>query len=73
VINEELLIECAKRGAQLHAEQHPRPSQVNMTQAAEMLGLSAQTARKMVRDGRLGLNSLGMIPISEIDQALRVR
>ena len=70
---QELLIECAKRGAQLYAEQHPRPTHVNQVQAAQMLDLSAQTIGKMVRNGRLALNGLGLIPISEIDRALLIR
>lgn len=73
MITEELLITCAKRGAQLYAEQHPRPTQVNMTQAAEMLDLTPQTVRKMVRDGRIALNKLGLIPIMEIDRALSIK
>lgn len=72
MITEEILIECARRGAQLYAEQHPRPVQVTQVQAAQMLDLSAQTICKMVRAGRLSLNGLGMIPILEIDRALQV-
>ncbi|SFA84857.1 hypothetical protein SAMN04515620_10533 [Collimonas sp. OK607] len=73
MVTEDILIECARRGAQIYAEQHPRPSQVTQVQAAQMLGLSAQTICKMVRAGRLSLNGLGMIPISEIDGALRLK
>jgi hypothetical protein len=72
MITEDILIECARRGAQLYAEQHPRPAQVTQVQAAQMLGLSAQTVGRMVREGRLPLNKLGYIPISEIDKALLV-
>lgn len=72
-MTEEMLIECAKKGAQFYAEQHPRPTQVNMTQAAEMLYLSPQTVRKMVRNGRIALNKLGLVPISEIDRVLSIR
>jgi hypothetical protein len=32
---EEILIECARLGAQIYAEQHPRPSQVTQAQAAQ--------------------------------------
>jgi hypothetical protein len=71
MVTEEILIECARLGAQIYAEQHPRPSQVTQVQAAQMLGLSAQTVGRMVREGRLKLNGLGMIPVSEIDHALR--
>jgi hypothetical protein len=70
---EELLITAAAKGAQFYAEQHPRPSQVNAMQAAEMLNKSPQTVRKMIKDGRLALNRLGLIPVSEIDRALAAR
>jgi hypothetical protein len=52
-------------------EMHPRPSHVNQTQAAEMLGLSRMTVNRMVRAGSLRLNACGMIPISEIDRVLQ--
>jgi DNA-binding transcriptional regulator LsrR (DeoR family) len=71
--DQQTLIECAARGAQIYAEQHPRPSQVTQAQAAEMLGISAQTVGRMVRAGRLPLNKLGYIPISVIDRALLVK
>lgn len=72
-VSEELLIAYARKGAQLYAEQHPRPTQVTQVQAAEMLHVSPQTVSKMVRDGRLRLNRLGMISISQIDDALLVK
>lgn len=53
-----------------YVEIHPRPAQVNQLQAAEMLGLSSPTVRKMVRSGQLRLNDCGLIPITEIDRAL---
>jgi len=68
---EEILVRAAAKGAQIYAEQHPRPSHVNAVQAAEMLSCSPATARKYIRDGRITLNKLGMIPISEIDRVLR--
>ncbi|AIY40146.1 hypothetical protein LT85_0988 [Collimonas arenae] len=71
--DQQTLIECAARGAQIYAERHPRPSQVTQVQAAQMLGISAQTVGRMVREGRLSLNGLGMIPISEIDRKLLVK
>jgi Mn-dependent DtxR family transcriptional regulator len=72
-MTEEFMIRCAKKGAQMYAEEHPRPSQVNAVQAAEMLDCSPQTVRKMIKDGRLALNKLGLIPVSEIDRALAVK
>lgn len=71
--DQQTLIECAAKAVQIFAEQHPRPSQVTQVQAAQMLGMSAQTVGKMVKDGRLSLNKLGMIPVSEIDRALLVK
>ena len=72
-MSEELMIACAAKGAQFYAEQHPRPSQVNAVQAAEMLRVSAPTVRKMIKDGRMALNKLGLIPVSEIDRALLIK
>jgi hypothetical protein len=35
MVTEEILIECARLGAQIYAEQHPQPSQVTQAQAAQ--------------------------------------
>lgn len=72
-VSGEMLTACALKAVRLYAESHPRPTQVNAIQAAEMLGLSAQTVRKMIKQGRIALNPLGMIPVSEIDRVLSVR
>lgn len=63
-------IEIALKAVQLYAEMHPRPAHVTQVQAAEMVGLSRETVRKLVRQGRIKLNDAGMIPISEIDRFL---
>ncbi len=63
-------LQTALKAVQLYAELHPRPSHVTQTQAAELLGLSVSTVRKLVRSGTLKLNACGLIPISEIDKAL---
>lgn len=68
---EELSI--AIKAVQIYAETHPRPTQVNQLQAAEMLGLSHVTLRKMIRAGTIKTNAIGQIPISEIDRALLPR
>jgi predicted DNA-binding protein (UPF0251 family) len=62
-------LEIATRAVRLYAEQHPRPTQVNQKQAAEMLGVSARTVHNMLRAGILRLNKCGMIPIELIDDA----
>jgi len=46
----------------------PRPVCVTQKQAAEMLGLCETTVSRRVRDGSIRLNSVGMIPITEIDR-----
>lgn len=53
---------------QLFKDIHPRPSQVNLTQAAEMLNLSQPTVRKLIRSGQIKFNNAGLIPIAEIDK-----
>jgi DNA-binding Lrp family transcriptional regulator len=63
-------LDIARKDVQMYAETHPRPSQVTQKQAAEMLGLSEKTISNMVRTGRIKLNNLGYIPITEIDRVL---
>lgn len=62
----------ASRAVQLYAERHPRPLHVNLRQAAEMLGLSRPTVRKLVHSGRLRFNACGLIPIEQLDKLLTV-
>lgn len=62
-------LQIAIKAVQLYAEMHPRPTQVNQCQAAEMLGISYPTVRKLVRSGILPLNDCGLIPIEAIDRA----
>lgn len=52
---------------------HPRPTQVSQVQAAEMLGLSRETIRKLIRAGNLSLNACGLIPIDQVDQVRAAR
>lgn len=66
----ETSLEVALKAVSLYAETHPRPPHVTQVQAAEMIGKSVPTVRKMVRAGVLRLNQCGMIPISDIDRAL---
>jgi hypothetical protein len=63
-------IEMAIKAVQIYADMHPRPPHVTQVQAAEMIGLSRETIRKMIRTGKLKMNEVGMIPISEIDRVL---
>ncbi len=56
----------------LTMELRPRPSQVNISQAAEMLGLSRPTVRKLISHGNIRTNACGLIPVSEIDRALAI-
>ena len=63
-------IEMAIKAVQIYADMHPRPAHVTQVQAAEMIGISRETIRKMIRTGKLRMNEVGMIPIIEIDRAL---
>jgi predicted transcriptional regulator len=62
------LIEVARMAVQLYAETHPRPTQVNQQQAAEMLGVSKRTVRRYIRAGKLKLNGCGYLPIDAVDE-----
>lgn len=64
-------LKMAARAVQLYAERHPRPVQVTIIQAAEMLGLSRHTVSKMVKTGQIKLNKCGLIQIEQVDAALR--
>jgi predicted HTH domain antitoxin len=63
------MIEAAMKAVQLYAETHPRPTHVNLGQAADMLGVSRVTLRKIIASGKIRLNSFGLIPIEQIDNA----
>jgi excisionase family DNA binding protein len=65
------LLDVAVKAVQVFAEMHPRPSQVTQQQAAEMLGISRHTVARMLKAGTLKLNKCGLIPITEVDRALR--
>lgn len=62
-------IEMAVQAVQLYEARHPRPTQVNQKQAAEMLGISPRTVHNLIKSGVLRLNKCGMIPIELIDAA----
>lgn len=68
--DQEFALQVAFLAVRHYAETHPRPLQVNQGQAAEMLGVSTATVRKMLRFGSMKLNACGLIPITEIDRAL---
>lgn len=69
----DLIERIAVRTVELYAAQHPRPTQVNIKQAAEMLGLSVPTVRKLMRAGEMSLNRCGLIPIEQVDRVRTVR
>jgi excisionase family DNA binding protein len=68
IMSEQDLIE---RAWTFYESRRPRPTQVTITQAAEMLGLSRHTVSKMVRAGQFKLNRCGLIPIEQVDRALQ--
>lgn len=65
--------DIALKAVQTYAEMHPRPLHVTQKQAAEMLNISQNTLRKIVSRGDIKLNKMGMISITEIDNALLSR
>ncbi|WP_226799951.1 helix-turn-helix domain-containing protein [Burkholderia sp. Z1] len=66
-------LRIALRAVELYASRHPRPAQVNIKQAAEMLGLSSRTVSKIIQFQKIKLNGCGQIPIEEIDKLLASR
>jgi excisionase family DNA binding protein len=66
------VIQIVHRALDLYTARHPRPTQVNMKQAAEMLGVSQPTVRKIMHSGRLRFNKCGLIPIEQVDKLLAV-
>lgn len=62
---------AALKALELYSARHPRPSQVNQKQAAEMLHVSPRTVHNMLKAGTLKLNRCGMIPIEQIDAVLQ--
>jgi hypothetical protein len=69
-ISERDALKIAVQAVRLYAESHPRPPHVTQAQAAQMLGLSAQTVNKMVHFGTLKLNACGRIPIEQVDRVI---
>lgn len=63
----------AVRAVAIYAARHPRPLHVTITQAAEMLGRSRPTVRKMLLENRVRSNAAGSIPIEAIDRLLASR
>jgi predicted DNA-binding protein (UPF0251 family) len=66
-------LRIAVRAVEIYAARHPRPSQVNQKQAAEMLNISARTVHNLMRAGKIRLNGCGQIPIEQIDELLLVK
>ncbi|WP_454056076.1 DNA-binding protein [Cupriavidus sp. Marseille-Q8015] len=69
----DLIERTATRAVELYASKHPRPTQVTMKQAAEMLGLSVPTVRKLMKAGAMSLNRCGQIPIEQVDRVRDTR
>lgn len=69
-MNETEELRIAIRAVELYEKRHPRPSHVTQTQAAEMLGVTPRTVYNLLRVGRLKLNGLGRIPVSQVDLLL---
>lgn len=66
-------LDIAVKAVRIYAESHPRPSQVTQAQAAEMLGISRPTFAKLIRAGKVSLNSCGLVAIGDVDRLLLER
>ncbi len=66
-------LRIASLSVQRYAETHPRPSSVTQKQAALMIGVSGATLSRLVRAGKIKLNDVAGVPISEVDRVLAVR
>lgn len=64
------MLQTAFLAVRMYAETHPRPSHVTQAQAAEMIGKSVATVRKLLHAGIIKYDKTGQIPITEIDRAL---
>jgi excisionase family DNA binding protein len=71
-ITEADIVRIIERALTVYGMRHPRPLQVNMKQAAEMLNVSSMTVSRMVRAGTIKLSRTGLIPIEEVDRALAI-
>ena len=63
-------LELLQQAFELYAARRPRPVQVTITQAAQMLGLSRPTVRNLMKAGKLSFNGCGLIPIEQVDRLL---
>lgn len=63
-------LHIATLAVQRYAEMHPRPSSVTQKQAALMIGVSGATLSRLVRAGKIKLNDVAGVPISEVDRVL---
>lgn len=67
-LSESEALSIAEKAVRMYAESHPRPTQVNQSQAADMLNMSRPTVRALLNHGSLKLNDCGMIPIEMVDR-----
>ena len=66
-------LHIATLAVQRYAETHPRPSSVTQKEAARMIGISGATLSRLVRSGKIKLNDVAGVPISEVDRVLAAR
>lgn len=63
-------IDMAVRAVSIYAQRHPRPVQVTVTQAAQMLNVSRPTVHKYMKAGLLRYNKCGLISTEQVDALL---
>jgi hypothetical protein len=72
-MTEQESLDMAVKAVAIYAARHPRPLHVTITQAAEMLGRSRPTVRKLLLESKIRTNAAGSIPIEAIDRMLASR
>ncbi|MEX3527073.1 MAG: DNA-binding protein [Burkholderia sp.] len=63
-------LDIALRAYEIFSARHPRPVQVTIGQAAQMLGLDRKTVSKIMKTGKLQFNDCGLIPIEQGDRLI---
>jgi len=72
-MNEPDITRAALRAVEIYEARHPRPTHVNITQVAQMLGLSKPTAKKILVSEGIRTNAAGRYPIELIDRLREAR
>ena len=70
---EDAIRDAAQRAADLAVRKMPkdRPTQYNLKDAANEIGVHPNTITNMVKAGTIKLNAFGKVPVEQIDKLLK--